>query len=237
MTTSLHTQATSLSPDWRPIVEAFLSSEKGLALAKHLDSFHRADRDIFPQDVFAALRLTPLSSVKVCILGQDPYHGPNQAHGLSFSVQRGTPIPPSLRNIRKEIERDLGIAPPAHGSLEDWAKQGVLLLNTALTVESGAPGSHSKIGWERLTDDLIRAAASTGAAKVFMLWGAHAQRKRSIIELAASGSGVSALILESNHPSPLSALRPPLPFIGNGHFSEAAAFLSRHGRPLDWAIA
>ena len=180
-----------------------------------------------PERVFYALRVTPFEAVRVVIVGQDPYHGPGQAHGLCFSVRKGVAVPPSLRNIFKEIERDLGTPPPMFpvpgGSLVHWAEQGALLLNTVLTVEEAQPGSHAKRGWEGLTDALIAHVAAQAQPVVFMLWGAHAQSKRTLI------SGPQHLVLCANHPSPLSALRPPVPFIGCGHFGQARAFRLIHG--------
>ncbi len=187
---------------------------------------------IYPPDPLLALRLTPLSRTRVVILGQDPYHGPGQAEGLAFSVPPGVKPPPSLRNIFKEMQRDLGLLPPASGHLAAWAQRGVLLLNTCLSVEAGAPASHAKLGWQRLTDALIEAAASDPAPKVFMLWGLHAQAKAGLIAAA----GPQHLLLQANHPSPLSALRPPQPFIGCGHFSQAANWLKNRGRDIDWAL-
>jgi uracil-DNA glycosylase len=166
-----------------------------------------------------ALMLTPLAEVRVVILGQDPYHGPGQAEGLAFSVPAGVKIPPSLRNIHVELQRDLGLAPPAHGHLGTWAKQGVLLLNTSLTVEDGQPASHARRGWEVLTDALIEATARQPRRISYLLWGAHAQAKASLIEAAGAGRHQ---VLMANHPSPLSARRPPVPFIGCGHFGQAA---------------
>jgi uracil-DNA glycosylase len=163
------------------------------------------------------LALTPLRSVRVVILGQDPYHGAGQADGLAFSVASGQRSPPSLRNIFKELERDLGPLPPREGLLESWARRGVLLLNTVLTVEEGLPGSHAGRGWESLTDRLVVAVAEKAEPVVFLLWGAHAQAKATLIEATSPGRHV---LLAANHPSPLAALRPPRPFIGCGHFSE-----------------
>jgi len=164
--------------------------------------------------------------VRVVILGQDPYHGRGQAEGLAFSVAPGVPFPPSLRNIFKELQRDLGEPfPPLHlpgGSLERWARKGVLLLNTCLTVEEGLPASHSGKGWEVLTDAVIRHVSDNAQPCVFMLWGAHAQGKRALIDAGRH------LVLAANHPSPLSALRPPAPFIGCGHFSQARAWRDEH---------
>jgi uracil-DNA glycosylase len=169
------------------------------------------------------LELTPLEAVRVVILGQDPYHGPGQAEGLAFSVAPGVRPPPSLRNIFKELQRDLGLPPPTSGSLVRWAEQGVLLLNTCLTVEQAAPASHAGQGWEVLTDDLIKACSADLNPKVFLLWGAHAQRKASLID------GGRHLVLSANHPSPLSASRAPAPFIGCGHFREANGWLQSQG--------
>lgn len=230
----------AVPPDWRPITEAFRHSPAGQALIARVDAARAAGEVIFPDDVFAALRLTRRDAVRVLILGQDPYHGPGQAHGLAFSVRPGVPIPPSLRNMRKELQRDLGLASPAHGSLQAWAAQGVLLLNTVLTVQAGAAASHAGWGWEALTDALISAVASDPGPKVFMLWGAHAQRKLPLIHQAASqdAAGLTRLlVLQSNHPSPLSATRGPVPFVGNGHFGQAQAFWQQKGQRLDWSLA
>ncbi len=218
---------------WAPVVEAWRASPAGQGLEAYLAERRAAGATIYPLEPYRALQLTPLDQVKAVILGQDPYHGPGQAEGLAFSVPRTLKkLPPSLRNIYKELQRDLGLQPPGHGHLAAWAERGVLLLNTSLTVEDGAPASHAKRGWEALTDALIRAAAADPAPKVFMLWGAHAQAKAGLIAAA----GPQQLVLQSNHPSPLSAMRPPLPFIGNGHFSAAAAWLAEHGRGLDWQL-
>lgn len=185
---------------------------------------------IFPagSNYFRALDLAPLDDVKVVILGQDPYHGPGQAHGLSFSVRPGVRIPPSLVNIYKEIERDLGIAPPRHGFLESWAKQGVLLLNSVLTVEQGQAGAHQGKGWERFTDAVIARVNAQDHSIVFMLWGSYAQKKASFIDQRRH------LVLKAPHPSPLSAHRG---FLGCGHFSKANAFLAEKERgPIDWQL-
>lgn len=226
--------------DWRDITEAFRHGAAGQRLIKQVDEAWQAGKTIYPGDVFAALRLTRRADVKVVILGQDPYHGPGQAHGLAFSVRPGVAIPPSLRNIRKEIQRDLGVAPPEHGCLQAWAEQGVLLLNTGLTVEAGEAASHAGWGWELLTDALITAVAADPGPKVFMLWGAHAQRKAPLIDQAAASQGADQarhLVLQSNHPSPLSATRGPVPFIGCGHFGQAQAFWQAQGQCLDWTLA
>ena len=226
--------------DWRELTDAFRVSATGQALIHKVDTAREAGATIYPDDVFAALRLTRRDQVKVVILGQDPYHGPGQAHGLAFSVRPGVAIPPSLRNIRKEIQRDLGLAPPEHGCLQAWAERGVLLLNTGLTVQAGEAASHAGWGWEALTDALITAVASDPGPKVFMLWGARAQRKAALIDQALEQSGGDPnrlLILQSNHPSPLSATRGPVPFVGNGHFGQAQAFWQEKGQRLDWTLA
>lgn len=215
-----------------PLLKAFWVSPPGLALGAFVAQRLAAGAVIYPDQPLRALELTPLTGVRVVIVGQDPYHGPDQAHGLAFSVQAGQRVTPSLRNILSEIERGLLPQPAAglraralsSGALEPWARQGVLLLNTCLTVESGAPGSHAKQGWEVLTDVIIKAVADSDAPTVFMLWGAHAQAKQALV------SSDRHLVLTANHPSPLSARRPPRPFVGCGHFSAANAWLERHGR-------
>jgi uracil-DNA glycosylase len=180
-----------------------------------------------------ALALTPLDEVRVVILGQDPYHGAGQAEGLAFSVAPGEKIPPSLRNIFKELQRDLGLPPAASGSLVRWSQQGVLLLNTSLTVEEGLPASHAHQGWEALTDAILQTVSQAERPLVFMLWGAHAQGKRALIE--SSPHRAQHLVQVANHPSPLSASRPPAPFLGCGHFSKANQFLvSQKVGPLVW---
>jgi uracil-DNA glycosylase len=213
------------------------NSAQAQALTDFLAEREAAGASIYPSpdQRFRALALTPLSAVRVVILGQDPYHGVDkktgvvQAEGLAFSVADGAAPPPSLRNMFKELQRDLGGQPPMSGSLRRWAEQGVLLLNTCLTVEAGAPGSHAKRGWEVLTDALIAAVSAKAEPCVFMLWGAHAQGKLGLIDAARH------CVLQANHPSPLSALRPPMPFMGCGHFGAANAFLQKMGRGvIDW---
>ena len=215
-----------VAPGWRPLVDAFFASASGQTLLDFLRGRLEAGVVIFPPRPLRALELTPPEQVRVVILGQDPYHGAGQAEGLAFSVAPGIACPPSLRNIFKELERDLGTPPPAFpnpgGSLVKWATHGVLLLNTCLTVEEGQPASHSGRGWEVLTDAVIGHIAGIGRPLVFMLWGAHAQGKRALID-----TGRHKLLL-ANHPSPLSALRPPLPFIGCGHFGQARAWREAH---------
>lgn len=204
---------------WQPLVSNFFESTGGIALLRFLDERLQAGASIFPPQPLRALQLTPPESVRVVILGQDPYHGRGQAEGLAFSVAPGVPFPPSLRNIFKELQRDLGTPPPNFpqpgGSLVRWAQKGVLLLNTCLTVEEGKPASHANRGWEQLTDAVIRHVSEHARPSVFMLWGSHAQGKRSLIDASRH------LVLCANHPSPLSALRPPVPFIGCEHFSKA----------------
>jgi len=223
-----------LDTDWAPVVRAWRDGPAGRGLIDFVDERVRDGVAVYPAQPFRALEWTPLAHTHAVILGQDPYHGPGQAEGLAFSVPPGVRIPPSLRNIFKELQRDLGLAVPASGHLGGWARRGVLLLNTALTVEDGRPGSHAGRGWEALTDALIRAAAREPRPKAFLLWGNHAQAKAPLIVAAAGGMH---RVLCSNHPSPLSATRAPVPFIGCGHFAEAAAFLSRAGaRPFDWSL-
>jgi uracil-DNA glycosylase len=213
--------------DWRPVVEAWAASPAGQRIEAFLEERVAAGATIYPPEPLRALTLTPLSQTRVVILGQDPYHGPGQAEGLSFSVPDGVRPPPSLQNIFKEIERDLGVPrSKTNGSLVSWAKGGTLLLNAVLTVEDGQPASHANRGWEALTDALIKAAAEDAAPKVFMLWGSYAQAKAPLIEAARQDH----LVLKANHPSPLSALKPPRPFIGCGHFSMAKDWLAARGR-------
>jgi uracil-DNA glycosylase len=222
----------SLDAGWQPVVDAWALSAEGQQLQSFMAQRAAAGAAVYPPEPLRALRLTPLAQTRAVILGQDPYHAAGQAEGLSFSVPEGVKPPPSLRNIFKELQRDLGQQPPMSASLLPWAERGVLLLNSVLTVEDGAPASHAKRGWEALTDALIVAAATDAAPKVFMLWGAYAQAKAGLIAAA----GPQHLILQANHPSPLSALRPPAPFIGCGHFSQAAAWLAAQGRAIIWAL-
>lgn len=215
--------------DWLPTLETFLTSPIGLTLQTFLDSRIKDGATIFPATPFYALELTERTETRVVIVGQDPYHGAGQAQGLAFHVPASIKIPPSLKNIHKELQRDLAIEPPTTGELTGWAKQGVLLINTSLTVEEGKPASHAKKGWEVLTDQLLVDLANDARPKVFFLWGNHAQSKKRLLE------GRPHLVLEANHPSPLSARRPPVPFIGCSHFSVANRWLIEHGeKPIDW---
>lgn len=213
---------------WQPLVDQFFASAGGQQLQAYLRQRLDDGAVIFPPQPLRALELTAPDEVRVVILGQDPYHGRGQAEGLAFSVAPGVRLPPSLQNIFKEMQRDLGVPfppmPQPGGSLVKWAQNGVLLLNSCLTVEEGQAASHSKRGWEVLTDAIIEHVAQQGRPSVFMLWGSHAQSKRVLIP-----EDRGHLVLMSNHPSPLSALRPPVPFIGNGHFGQAKLFRQQHG--------
>ncbi len=213
-----------VAADWKPVVDAFLDSPAGRALGEFIRARLEAGATVFPPQPFRALELTPMSSVRAVVLGQDPYHGLGQAEGLAFSVAPGVKLPPSLRNIFKELG-----ARPADGSLAGWARRGVLLLNTSLTVEEGQPASHAKKGWELLTDALIARVAATASPCVYFLWGAHAQAKAGLIEAEARGHGREALVIQTNHPSPLSATRGPVPFIGSGQFVQAREWLAARG--------
>jgi uracil-DNA glycosylase len=216
----------AVPPDWRPVVDAFLASPAGQELGRFLSDRLSEGAVVYPPQPLRALELTPLSSVHAVILGQDPYHGPGQAEGLAFSVRDGVKLPPSLRNIFKE----LGVQ-RSSGSLVEWARRGILLLNTSLTVEEGQAASHAKRGWEQLTDALLAEVARTASPCVYMLWGAHAQGKAALVEETARRHGREVLILQANHPSPLSASRPPAPFLGCGHFRLATRWLAERGVP------
>lgn len=218
-----------LGNDWDALLETEFSQPYFQELMRFLDVEYRTgvvypDRD----DVFAALRLTSHADTRVVILGQDPYHGPGQAHGLSFSVQPGAKIPPSLKNIYKELHADVGCAIPSHGCLKAWAEQGVLLLNTVLTVREGCPNSHKGRGWETFTDRIIRLLNERNRPVVFLLWGRHAQAKRDLIDPRKH------CVLEAAHPSPLSAGKG---FFGSRPFSQANRFLREIGcAEIDWQI-
>ena len=225
--------------DWQPLVADWAASPAGARCLAAVEARVAAGAVVYPADVFRALRLTPLAATRVLILGQDPYHGAGQAEGLAFSVPAGVPPPPSLRNIFKEWARDLGLPPPRSGSLRRWAAQGVLLLNTSLTVEDGQAASHAGLGWASLADAVVAALAADTRPKVFMLWGGHAQQRATVIAGAWRGPSTSPhLVLSCNHPSPLSATRPPAPFVGCGHFRRATSFLQEAGRgDMDWSLA
>lgn len=221
----------SLAPGWDPVVHGFFASEAGRALSAFLRERLASGAVIYPPRPLRALEITSLEGVHAVVLGQDPYHGPGQAEGLAFSVPQGVKLPPSLRNIFKELHCDRPGALPASGSLRHWAEHGVLLLNTVLTVEDGQPGSHMRRGWEALTDAVLEAVASRASPCVYLLWGAHAQAKAPLVRAAADRHGREALLLQANHPSPLSAGRPPVPFLGCGHFAQARAWLAERGLP------
>ncbi len=219
-----------LHPDWL----AHLQDEFNQSYMQQLSQFLRDEKAqgkiIYPDgdNIFNALNTTPLQAAKVVILGQDPYHGPGQAHGLSFSVPQGQAIPPSLRNIYKEIHSDLGITPAQHGHLIDWAKQGVLLLNSVLTVQQSQAASHQGKGWEQFTDKVISVLNQQRSGLVFMLWGSYAQKKGQVIDRNRH------LVLTAPHPSPLSAHRG---FLGCRHFSQANAYLQeQQQQTIDWSI-
>ena len=217
-----------IEESWKEILETEFSAEYFQQLTRFVEE-ERSTHMVYPPDakVFEALNLTPFKDVKIVIIGQDPYHGPGQAHGLCFSVQEGIKIPPSLRNIFKEIHNDLGIIPPENGDLESWAKQGVLLLNATLTVRAEQAGSHQKKGWEQFTDAVIRRISEKRSGVIFLLWGAYAGHKAELIDAAKHH------IFKSAHPSPLSAHRG---FFGCRHFSQANAILREMGeREINWS--
>ena len=222
--------AIKLEDSWKQALSAEFSSDYMTALRAFLVAERDAGKRIFPKgaEYFRALDLTPLDAVKVVILGQDPYHGAGQAHGLCFSVLPGVRIPPSLVNIYKEMQADLGIPPARHGFLESWAKQGVLLLNSVLTVEEARAASHQGQGWERFTDAVIRIVNERCEHVVFILWGAYAQRKAAFVDTSRH------LVLKSVHPSPLSAHNG---FFGSKPFSKANEWLVKQGRdPVNWQL-
>lgn len=218
-----------LHPEWLEQIHVEFQKDYFAQIKQFLLEEKTSGQNVYPPgpELFKALDLCPFSQVKVVILGQDPYHGPGQAHGLAFSVPQGIPQPPSLVNIFKEIQAELGFEIPKHGNLESWAKQGVLLLNTSLSVRAHQAASHSKIGWEHFTNAIIQSLASKKNI-VFILWGNHARSKKALI------SAEDHLILEGPHPSPLSAHRG---FFGCGHFKACNAYLESHGiSPIDWQV-
>ncbi|MGB0155636.1 MAG: uracil-DNA glycosylase [Luminiphilus sp.] len=223
-------RAIQLRAEWLQLLESEFSSDYMKQLGEFLRAEKAQGKEIYPPggEFFAALEATPPASVKVVILGQDPYHGPGQAHGLSFSVRGRQRIPPSLQNVFRELQSDLGLRTPSHGDLSAWADKGVLLLNSILSVERGVAGAHQGKGWERFTDAVIAAVNAGTLPVVFMLWGAQAQRKGSAINRDRH------CVLTAPHPSPLSAHRG---FLGCQHFSQANRFLEEHQRgPVDWSI-
>lgn len=219
-----------LEPSWKARVGDWFGREDMRALAAFLRQRKAAGATIYPPggEIFAAFEATPFDAVKVVILGQDPYHGAGQAHGLCFSVRPGVPVPPSLLNIYKELERDTGFIRPDHGCLLPWAQQGVLLLNSVLTVEDGKPGSHQGRGWEGFTDHVVDVLNREREQLVFLLWGSYAQKKGAVIDPRRHR------VLKAPHPSPLSAHRG---FLGCGHFFAANDYLVRTGQaPVDWTL-
>lgn len=219
-----------LPPSWKEALQPEFESEYMAGLRQFLMQEKAAGKKIFPHSSnwFRALQLTPLEKTRVVILGQDPYHGPGQAHGLCFSVQRGVRPPPSLVNIYKELQADTGIPPARHGFLEHWAEQGVLLLNSVLTVEAGQAASHQGRGWEKFTDAIVRQINARTAPVIFLLWGAYAQKKAAFVDESRH------LLLRAAHPSPLAAHNG---FFGCRHFSKTNAFLTRNGQAeIDWSL-
>lgn len=215
--------------DWNPVLRGELAKPYFAELRSFVDA-ERRRHEVYPpaDDVYAALHLTPYAEVKVLILGQDPYHGPGQAHGLCFSVRPGVDVPPSLANVYAELESDLGLARPDHGCLDAWARQGVLLLNATLTVRARQAASHQGKGWERFTDEVIRAVDAKDERVVFLLWGSSARKKKALVDTSKH------VVIESPHPSPLSAHRG---FLGSRPFSRANEALVAAGRdPVDWRI-
>ena len=224
----------AIPESWRAVLAPVLAAPEARALAGWLDGEEATGKAIYPprDQRLAALALTPLESVRCVILGQDPYHGPGQAHGLAFSARGDTRLPPSLVNIYKELESDLGVSRPAHGDLTAWAQQGVLLLNSTLSVEGGTAGSHAGRGWEAITDACVAAVAQRPAPSAFILWGSQAQAKAK--RIPALREGGRHLLVESPHPSPLSAYRG---FFGSRPFSRVNAFLRENGRgTVDWRL-
>jgi len=228
---SLRSHFASLPEAWQERLATPLAADATRALVDFVDARVATGCAVFPSQPLAALQACAPQDVRVVVLGQDPYHGAGQAHGFAFSVPDGVRPPPSLRNIFIELGRDCGCPSLRSGSLLAWSRLGVLLLNTVLTVEQGRPGSHAGRGWEFVTDAIIDAIAAMPTPKVFLLWGAQAQSKRARIQAAAAPN----LVLCANHPSPLSARRPPVPFLGCAHFSQANRHLVAQGlAPVNW---
>ncbi|MDP5171696.1 MAG: uracil-DNA glycosylase [Bacteroidia bacterium] len=230
MSTTHPADSVSIESGWKQALYDDFAKLSFQQLKTFLKEEASSGKFIYPPGklIFNAFNTTPFDSVKVVILGQDPYHGPGQAHGLSFSVPEGVAIPPSLRNMYQELQQDVGLTIPAHGNLQKWAEQGVLLLNSMLTVEAGQPGSHQGKGWEEFTTAAMYALSQQKSGVVFMLWGKYAQEKGAIIDANRH------LVLKAAHPSPFSAYRG---FMGCGHFSQANAYLVSQGKsPIDWQI-
>ena len=220
-----------LEASWRKRLQVDFDAEYMLELRDFLREQKLLGKTVYPSkdEIFAALNATPFDAVKIVILGQDPYHGPGQAHGLCFSVRQNVPIPPSLRNIYKELAADINFLPPKHGCLNEWAQQGVLLLNSVLTVEGNLAASHKNKGWEKFTDSIVSHLNDKAENIVFILWGNYAQKKGAMIDRARH------LVLESPHPSPLSASRG---FYGNHHFSKSNEYLRAHDvAAIDWQLS
>jgi uracil-DNA glycosylase len=220
----------NIETSWKEVLQDEFKKPYFKNIVAHLKTEKEQGKVIYPPgpQIFHAFEATPFEEVKVVLLGQDPYHGPGQAHGLSFSVQKGVPPPPSLVNIFKELHDDVGVPIPNHGYLEKWARQGVLLLNASLTVRAGEPMSHSKIGWHKFTDCVISTVSEQLEHIVFLLWGKFAQEKRELIDTKKH------LILKAAHPSPLAAKNG---FFGCRHFSKTNDYLMKHGKdPIDWAL-
>lgn len=220
-----------LEKSWREKLQGDFDAEYMHQLRDYLRKQKALDKTIYPaaDEIFAALNATPFEAVKVVILGQDPYHGPGQAHGLCFSVRPGVRVPPSLRNIYKELTEDVNFVPPQHGCLDDWAREGVLLLNSVLTVEATLAASHRGKGWERFTDSIVGHLNAEAKGIVFILWGSYAQKKGAMIDRARH------LVLQSPHPSPLSASRG---FFGNHHFSKCNEYLFAHNKTaIEWQLS
>jgi uracil-DNA glycosylase len=223
-----------LEPSWTAALKQELQKPYIASLAAFVEKERRGSLPIYPprELVFNAFRLTPLAQVRVVIVGQDPYHGPHQAHGLCFSVPKGIPLPPSLKNIYKELAEDVGISPPQHGCLTAWAKQGVLLLNTTLTVRQSEPMSHHGKGWEQFTDAVIRVLCRQKESLIFLLWGKSAQEKYRHFEEPRLGDTSKHIALKAAHPSPFSAHQG---FFGCRHFSQVNTYLKERGQALiDW---
>ena len=220
----------TLEASWKKELMVELGKDYMKSLFEYLRAEKKINKIIYPrsQEIFRALDLTPFDNVRAVILGQDPYHGDSQAHGLSFSVQHGTPIPPSLKNIFKELKSDLRMTEPSHGNLENWSRQGVLLLNSILTVEKGKPASHSKKGWERFTDEVVRKLNSRKQNIVYILWGKKAQEKCKFLDTEQN------CVISSPHPSPFSA---KTGFFGSQPFSKTNQYLKKHNiKQIDWVL-